>query len=172
MASETSLLGAAGEHFIIAELLRRGHIAALAPQGVPNTDMVVTDLTGHCLCTIQVKSRRDVGTDGGWHMRKKHEGLLSESLFYCFLDFGKSPDERPCVYVMPSVVVADVLTASHQAWLATPGAKGQQRKDNPARRLFPDYSYAFRPNPNPYPIGWMDEYRDAWHLLKLDPSSE
>lgn len=35
MASETSLLGAAGEHYIMCELLRRGYIAALAPQGIP-----------------------------------------------------------------------------------------------------------------------------------------
>jgi hypothetical protein len=57
MASETSLLGASGEHFIMCELLHRGYIAALASQGVPNTDIVVTDLNGHRLCTIQVKSK-------------------------------------------------------------------------------------------------------------------
>ena len=168
MASETTMLGAAGEHFIMCELLRRGYIAALAPQGVPNTDIVVTDLTGHRLCTIQVKSRRDIGADGGWHMRPKHEDLVAEKLFYCFVDFGKTPQDRPSVFVMPSAVVAEVLKASHRAWLSTPGAKGQQRKDNPVRRLVPDYTYAYRPNPNPYPQGWMDRYRNAWHQLGLD----
>ena len=81
MESNTALLGAAGEHFIVCQLLRRGYIAALAPQGVPNTDIVVTDIEGHRLCTIQVKSRRDIGSDGGWHMRPKHEGLVSDRLF-------------------------------------------------------------------------------------------
>lgn len=168
MASQTSLLGAAGEHFIMCELLRREHIAALAPQGVPNTDVVVTDLTGHRLCTIQVKSRRDIGADGGWHMGAKHEDIVGDRLFYCFVDFGKSSVDQPKVFVMPSAIVAEVLKASHQAWLSTPGAKGQRRKDGSMRRLVPDYSYAFRPNPNPYPRGWMDEYRDAWHLLEMD----
>lgn len=115
MASATSLLGAAGEYFIVSELLRRGYIAALAPQGVPNTDIVVTDLTGHRLCTIQVKSRLDKGSDGGWHMRPKHEDLTSERLFYCFVDFGKSVEDRPDVFIMPSHVVAHVLKTSHQA---------------------------------------------------------
>src|SRR3546814_5267743 len=46
MVSATSLTGAAGEHFVMSELLRRGMIAALAPAGVPNCDIVVTDDIG------------------------------------------------------------------------------------------------------------------------------
>ena len=74
MSSQTSLLGAAGEHHVMAELLRRNYIAALAPQGVPNADIVVTNIEGSRLCSIQVKTRRDIGSDGGWHMNEKHEG--------------------------------------------------------------------------------------------------
>jgi hypothetical protein len=73
------LLGAAGEYHVIAELLRRGYIAALAPQGVPNADIVVTDIEGSRLCWIQVKTRQDLGSDGGWHMNAKHENLRSVS---------------------------------------------------------------------------------------------
>jgi len=170
MTSTTSLLGAAGEHYIVSELLRRGHIAALAPQGVPNTDIVVTDLTGHRLCTIQVKSRRDKGRDGGWHMGPKHEELVSKNLFYCFVDFGRSVTDRPSVFIVPSAVVAEVIKASHKAWLATPGARGQKRKDSSVRRLLPDYSPAYKPNPTPYPAGWLDVYRDAWDLLGMGPA--
>lgn len=168
MASQTSLLGAAGEHCIMSELLRRGYISALAPQGVPNTDIVVTDVTGHRLCNIQVKSRRGVGSDGGWHMRPKHEELVSDQLFYCFVDFGKGLDHRPEVYVVPSKVVAKVIKESHRVWLSNPGRKGQKRKDSSVRRMLPDYSNTFRPTPTPYPKGWLDKYRDAWHLLGLD----
>lgn len=168
MASATALLGAAGEHFIMCELLRRGYIAALAPQGVPNTDIVVTDLTGHRLCTIQVKSRRDIGADGGWHMGPKHERIIGDRLFYCFVDFGKTPKDRPSVFVMPSSVVAEVISVSHKAWLSVPGAKGQKRNDSKMRRLMPDYKKSYHPNPTPYPLGWMDQYRDAWHLLGLE----
>ena len=67
MPSETTLLGAAGEHHVMAELLRRGYIAALAPQGVRNADIVVTDVEGSRLCSIQVKTRRNIGSDGGWY---------------------------------------------------------------------------------------------------------
>ncbi|HEY8065135.1 MAG TPA: hypothetical protein VIF40_10480, partial [Methylosinus sp.] len=77
MSSQSSLLGAAGEYHVISELLRRGYIAALAPQGVPNADIVVTDVEGARLCSIQVKTRRDIGSDGGWHMKAKHEDIRS-----------------------------------------------------------------------------------------------
>lgn len=126
MTSQTSLLGTAGEHFVMSEMLRRGHIAALAPAGVPNVDIVVTDLEGTRLCSLQVKTRRDLGGDGGWHMKAKHENIRGERLFYCFVDFGKTPDARPTVHVLPSVVVADVLSASHRKWLATLGKKGNR----------------------------------------------
>lgn len=168
MTSTTSLLGAAGEHFILSELLRRGNIAALAPQGVPNTDIVVTDLTGHRLCTIQVKSRLDKGRDGGWHMRPKHEELVADGLFYCLVDFGRSVEDRPNVFVMPSAIVAEVVKASHKAWLSTPGSRGQQRKDSAVRRLLPDYSATYKPHPTPYSAGWMEPFRNAWHILGMD----
>jgi hypothetical protein len=171
MASQTTLLGAAGEHHVMAELLRRGYIAALAPHGVPNADIVVTDVEGTRLCSIQVKTRRDIGSDGGWHMKAKHEAIRGDRLFYCFVDFGKTPDDRPTVHVLPSVLVADVLTTAHRKWLATPGKNGQPHKDGNMRRLVPDYTRTFGPVENPYPKGWLDKYRDAWKLLKLEPAA-
>ena len=69
MPSQSTLLGAAGEYHVMAELLRRGYIAAIAPQGAPNADIVVTDIEGSRHCSIQVKTRRDIGSDGGWHMK-------------------------------------------------------------------------------------------------------
>lgn len=172
MPSQSTLLGAAGEHHVVAELLRRGYIAALAPQGVPNADIVVTDLEGSRLCSIQVKTRRDIGSDGGWHMKAKHENIKSDRLFYCFVDFGKSTDTRPAVHVLPSILVTEVLFTAHRKWLANPGKNSQPHKDGQMRRLLPDYTRTFGSTDNPYPAGWLSEYRDAWHLLKLDPVSE
>jgi hypothetical protein len=77
MSSQSTLIGAAGEHFVLCQLLRRGWIAALAPKGVPNADIIVTDIDGNRQCAIQVKTRRDIGSDKGWHMRKKHEEIMS-----------------------------------------------------------------------------------------------
>jgi hypothetical protein len=167
MPSHPTLLGAAGEHFVMCELLRRGFIAAIAPAGVPNADIVVTDVEGARLCAMQVKTRRDLGSDGGWHMKAKHEVIKADHLFYCFVDFGRNLSDRPKVFVMPSHLVATVLREAHKKWLTTPGAKGQARKDGVLRRLLPSYGRTFGTENNPYPAGWMDEYRDAWHLLHV-----
>lgn len=165
--SLSSLTGAAGEHYVMAELLRRGFIAALAPQGVPNMDIVVADPTGAQLCAVQVKARLDRSGDGGWYMTHKHESVKGSRLFYCFVNFGVPEDVVPPTYIIPAVKVAEVLSKVHPLWLEAPGAKGQGRRDSNIRRLIPDYGRVLKGSAQPdlYPLGWMDEYLGAWHLL-------
>jgi hypothetical protein len=79
----STILGAAAEHYVMCQLLRQDMIAALAPAGVPNADIVVTDKLGSKVAAVQVKARRDIGSDGGWHMKKKHEVMIEPLLFYC-----------------------------------------------------------------------------------------
>ncbi|MDD8022421.1 MAG: hypothetical protein PHX82_04855 [Paracoccaceae bacterium] len=165
MISQTTLLGAAGEHYVMSQLLLRGLIAALAPQGVPNLDIVVSDIDGRRQLGIQVKSRLKKGSDGGWHMGAKHEDIQSPTLFYCFVDFGDVSVDHPVTYILPSAKVAEVVRESHRAWLSRPGQHGQARNDSKLRRLVPDYRYAYAPDPPLYASGWLDPYREAWHLL-------
>jgi hypothetical protein len=172
MASQTTLLGAAGEYFVLSSLLRRGYIAALAPQGVPNTDIVVSDITGDRLCAIQVKSRRAIGSDGGWHMSEKHETIAGKNLFYAFVDFGRSENDQPKVFILPSREVCDVLYASHKAWLKKPGRNGQPHRDTTMRRFLPDYQIIFGSENNPYPNGWLSRYEENWDQLRLTPEKK
>jgi hypothetical protein len=173
VASQTSLLGAAGEYFVMSELLRRGFIAAIAPQGVLNTDIVVSDLVGNRLCAIQVKTRRAIGSDGGWHMSEKHETIIGEKLFYCFVDFGNNgADDHAQVFIVPSGVVAEVVRVAHKRWKETPGKKGQQRsQDSKMRRFLPDYSHIFTEQDGQYRNGWLGQYKSNWDLLQLKPVS-
>ena len=164
MISATSLLGAAGEHYIMCQLLRRGLIAALAPVGVPNSDIVVTDAIGEKLCAIQVKTRTEKGSDGGWHMGKKHETVSSPNLLYAFLDFGKSLIDPPTCYVVPSKQVAAAVRDSHALWLATPGKRGQKRKDSNMRRFLPNYDKVSLDIGKGE--GWLKPYLEAWHLIE------
>lgn len=164
MVSPSTVLGAAGEHYVMCQLLRRGLIAALAPVGVPNTDIIVSDDIGDRLCAVQVKTRREKGSDGGWHMGLKHEQIVSDSLFYCFVDFGKDLIDPPTCYLVPSAVVADVLVRSHRAWLSTPGKNGRPRSDTDLRRFLPNYErVGIDIGCGP---GWLDEFRDRWDLVE------
>jgi hypothetical protein len=165
MGSQSTLLGAAGEHYVLCQLLRRGYIAALAPLGVPNADILITDIDGQRLVAIQVKTRRNIGVDKGWHMKPKHERLISDSLFHCFVNFGDGFDDRTQTHVVPSRVVAEALRNSHQHWLKTPGVKGQAPKDSQVRRFLPDYTRVFGDDHPLYGPNWIDKYLEAWASL-------
>ena len=114
----STIVGAAGEYHVLSQLLRRGWIAALAPDGAPNMDILVTDENNQKLCAIQVKTRRDIGHDKGWHMKPKHESMIVDDLFYVFVDVGKQPSDPTTCYVLPSEVVADCIRLCHKVWLA------------------------------------------------------
>jgi len=62
----STMLGAAGEHYVMCQLLRRQMIAALTPAGVPDADIIVSNRLGDRLSAVQVKARRDIGSDGGF----------------------------------------------------------------------------------------------------------
>lgn len=175
----TVILGAAGEHYVMAELLRRGFVAAKAPEGVPNFDIVITDINGERLAAIQVKSKRGFARgDKGWHMKAKHEELNSARMFYVFVDLGSDETSPISFFVVPSSTVAYVCNASHKHWIEMPNAKGGQHSESKMRRLLPKYeipAYArtrdYQPTPQhkkfleEYGEGWMEKYRDAWGLI-------
>lgn len=161
---DSTLTAAAGEYYVLARLCLSGKIAAQAPRGVPNADIVVTTVSGERLYAVQVKARRGVGADNGWHMKRKHEELTSDRLFYAFVDFGNSMRVNPTTYIVPSTVVASALATMHQAWLSRPGKQGQKHNDSDFRRFMPDYTVNCGTE-HSYVDGWLDPYREAWELL-------
>jgi hypothetical protein len=167
VSSRSTLVGAAGQHYVLSQLLRHGWIAALAPEGVPNVDIIATDTKGRSQFAIQVKTRSSRGKDGGWHMSAKHEKLKSESLFYCFVDF----EVRPTItYVIPAKVVAKTIALSHRIWLSGKNRKGKQRRDTPMRWLLLSYEHALTLSPKQAAAigdGWIKKYRENWKLLHL-----
>lgn len=173
----STIIGAAGEYHVLSQLLRRGWIAALAPDGAPNMDILVTDENNKKLCAIQVKTRRDIGRDKGWHMKPKHEDMVADDLFYTFVDVGGSPSDQTVSFILPSSVVADCIKRCHRVWLDTPGRGGRQHRDSNLRRLMPDHSY-IRPVTeegslvvNQYGAGWLEPYRENWGILGLPPAN-
>jgi hypothetical protein len=103
-------------------------------------------------------------------MKAKHEDVRSDMLFYCFVDFGVDVEMRAVVYVIPSVRVAEVLTVSHRKWLGTPGRNGQAHNDTPIRRLLRTTRACSARAATRTRKGWLNPYRDAWHVLNLEPA--
>ncbi len=157
-AINSTVLGAAGEHYVMCQLLRRGMIAALAPAGVPDADIIVSNRLGSSLAAVQVKAARHGGARRGWVMKAKHEKIKRPLLFYACVDFGKTLDAAPECWIIPSEAVADAVKESHAAWLAMPG---KDHKDSDMRGLSHDYSKFGIGRP----LGWLDPYRDAWSTI-------
>ena len=95
-------------------------------------------------------------------MKAKHESMARPLLFYCFIDFGRSLQDQPRCWVVPSTIVAEVLRTSHSKWLAKPGSKGKPHNDHDMRRFLPDYSQF---GMNDHQAGWLDPYLEAWPLV-------
>lgn len=109
---------------------------------------------------VQVKTRTS-GGGGGWIMSAKHERLVHERLFYALVDLGL-PD--PVTYVIPSSVVADVLTRSHQSWLAITRVDGRPHVDSPVRKVSGRYGHHV-----PGLLDdWLGAYRERWDLLTAE----
>jgi hypothetical protein len=154
---EKSLVGPAGEHYVMYQVHRRGRMAALAPRNFPHADIMIVSPDGAKSALVQVKTRTR-GRDGGWHMSEKHERIDFPDLFYCFVDF--QPND-PVAYVIPSTRVAQVIRDAHRVWLALSAKDGTPHEDNKMRRVLPCFAFAVATAPD----GWMDEWRDRWDLL-------
>jgi hypothetical protein len=158
VVKDKSLVGAAGEHLVLARLLSRGLLASQAPRGTRKADLLVNPLDGGKPRLIQVKTRSAVGKSLGWHMSLKHESISERDLFYCFVNLDLL---APTVYVIPSRFVAKVVRDSHAEWLSLPGQKGQKHNDSDMRRIKNDYGPTFKS----IKPGWMNKYLEAWELL-------
>lgn len=157
----TSLLGAAAEYCVMCQLLRRGQLAALAPAGMPFADILVCNQQGSALSAIQVKART-YGSDGGWHMKRKHEDWREALCVYLFVDLRSDPRNPATMLGRPE------RRGRGCAWRQLPGVASQARKggkahaENDMRRLRPDYSDIGLSNYGP---GWLDQYKERWETI-------
>lgn len=154
------ITGAAGEHFVLYQLYRRGFLAGMPPTGTPDVDLLVLDEVAKVVTNLQVKTRTK-GADGGWHMKSKHETLVSSRLFYVFVDFES---DNPICYIIPSKTVADAVRIAHKTWLDSPGKGGRRHNPTDMRRIVPIYTFPVRG----FEPGWMDKYKERWDLLQTD----
>ena len=155
---DKSLVGAAGEHVVLSRLLARDLLASQAPRGTRKADVLLNPLDGGKPRLIQVKTRTADGGSLGWHMGLKHESISEKDLFYAFVNLELNNSQ---VWVIPSKVVAKVVTDSHAEWLRTPGKNGQKHNETDMRRIKNDYGPAFKT----IKPGWMDKYLEAWDIL-------
>lgn len=142
--------GIAGEHFVCAELSRRGYLASLTLRNTRGIDILASSADASRQVGIQVKTMRHGHGERRWLLNKKADDFAANNLFYVFVNL---PDAGlPSFYVVPSNVVADYVKQLHADWLAM----SRTHKEN-SMREFRD------------PEG---VYLDRWDLLRLDAREE
>ncbi len=143
-----TLSGVAGEYFVAGELSRRGYIASVTLRNTRGVDILAASSDVSKSVGIQVKTNQN--SVRLWMMNEKAEAIVSEDLFYVFVNLNGGSGQ-PTYHVVSSEVVANYCQISHAEWLAETGRKGQTRNDTPMRK-FSDKECI---------------YLDAWHLLGL-----
>jgi hypothetical protein len=152
----TADTGHAGEHLVMAELLRRGYAAALTRDGSLGIDVLAASPDGARIVAIQVKTKK---CRGPWLLKAKHE--RPTAVFFVFVDLSGGPSR---FFVVPGDRVADYIRREHEDWLRTPGKGGRQHKENEGRHFtFAGWRRAVEPADPPR----AEEFEGKWDLLGL-----
>lgn len=135
-AGEGTLIGNAGEHYVMAELLKRGVIAALAPRNAPAFDILAT--RGEKAVRIRVKTKSEEYDYWQWNVKKDgaiFRHLSTQSDFIVLVNLTNETKDLS-FYIARTTDVDGWLKADFDRWLNTPGKKGQKRAaTNPKRHL-------------------------------------
>jgi len=175
---QSSVIGAAGEHLVLSELLKRNFVAGLAPFNTKDYDIVVLNKDGTNSFPIQVKTTSN--NKRGWVMQEKHETPIKD-LYYCFVYMTSALDNTE-IYIVDSKTVANVIKTAHKIWLKVPGRNGQ--KHNPTKmrffsrnvtanyfKNFDDYKDYLDEKEinflNNYQEGWLEKFKDNWDSIKI-----
>jgi len=152
-SGQGTLIGNAGEYYVVAELLKRGIVASLTPRNTPAFDVLATK--GDKTVRIRVKTKSEEYDIWQWAVGK------SGNIFRDISDFGDftilvnlaQSNRDLAFYVVPTAKLDSWLQADFARWLATPGKRGQQRSSkNPKRTLS-------------FKKAVLVQYRDNWDQL-------
>ena len=123
----------AGEHFVVAELNKRGAFAMSFAGNMPKIDLIACNRDQSRTIHIQIKSKRGGKT---WHTNIR-EGKpmepptspLDEINFWIFVSLGEV-DASPEYWIVPDWWVRNEIYRAHKAYLETHGGKRARNPDS------------------------------------------
>lgn len=114
-AGKSALIGATGEYFVMAELLRRGWLAGLTPRGAQHYDIIAT-LRGRTI-NVRVKTKTADANIFRWNLRKDggvFGGELDQFDICVLVDLASLAPEY---YVIPTKKVEKKVLELRKVWL-------------------------------------------------------
>jgi len=141
----------AGEHYVAAELNRRGAYAVTFAGNMPKIDILASDINQTRTVSIQVKTRRT----GSWHSSidegKKCTEPQDEISFWIFVDLEDS-SKPPSYFIVPDWWMRNNIYKEHKAYISKHGGS---RARNPKSKH------------HAIPIKRIKQWQDRWDILKL-----
>ena len=149
------LVGNAGEFYVVAELLKRGVVAALAPRNARAFDVLAT--RGNHAVRIRVKTKS--GQYDPWQWVAKKTGDI-------FLELSKESDFTVLVnltadrkdmrfYVAPTQKIHDWLCEEFTSWCRTPGRGGRPHDSTTRQRHLSFKKFEAH----------LEQYKEKWDIL-------
>ncbi len=150
-----TLIGNAGEHLVMAELLKRGIIAALAPRNSLAFDILATNHKK----TVNIRVKTKSGEINTWQWSIKKDGevfkyLNNENDFSVLVNL--TDDIKDTVfYIIPTYILNKWIIDAFNEWLNTPGKNGHIRSKDMIKRTLIDSKISSK----------LLEYRNNWEIL-------
>lgn len=127
----------AGEFFVLAQLALREYVSTLTLGNTKSVDILISNPKTGGLFRVEVKTARrgpfryrPFGENLEWMMSEKHESIIDNKLFYCFV-LLKNLKEMPRFFIVPSKRVAKYVKEEHELYLKVP--RERPVKDNKMR---------------------------------------
>jgi hypothetical protein len=126
----TQQVSRAGEHFVAAELHRRGAYAVTFAGNMPRIDILATNSEQTRTAAIQVKTM----TAGAWQTsitrgREREEPTEEDTHFWIFVEL-KEPPAQPDFYVVPEWWIENDIHRAHGEYLGKHGGQRAMTKDS------------------------------------------
>ena len=150
-----TLIGNAGEYYVVGELLKRDVIAALAPRNAPGFDILATK--GNKTVKIRVKTKSEKYDI--WQYSAKKDGSifrdLSDKNDFTVLVHLATDHREMAFFIVPTKIINRWLVKDFDKWLRTPGKKGKPHSPGSPKRNLP-YSEYEKP---------LKKYSENWDIL-------
>jgi len=145
--------GQAGEHYVAAELNRRGAYAVTFSGNIPNFDIIASNREQSRAVQIQVKSKR---TKGVWQTTTNHgkprRKPKDETRFWILVDMSGPIGQLPEFYIVPEYWMQNDIYKAHNEYLK------KHRGDRPINPKATHHSI---------PIKRVEQWKDKWEVLKV-----
>ena len=141
-AGEGALIGNAGEYYVMAELLKRGIIAALTPRNAPSFDILATK--GNRTVRIRVKTKSQEYSI--WQYSVKKDGCIFRNLskhgdFTLLVDLTMETKNLK-FYVVPTYRINEWLKKDFKEWVSIPGKNNRPHNPENKKRNLSQEKYA------------------------------